>query len=214
MIEAKRGCGYRKVGGVYIVSSVGANVCDKLPIPLVVCPVCGQGIKVRRNVTGFEPFKFFGGDHKVAGINICLDRFPELCNICTPPQGKHYLLPVGKHFYPTPMDFIKESLEQGISKRLPLIPKDFKLGETVIYLVHDLAVKNPDGTFSVGIFSAFKPERIEKLIWQKDATEDILKKIEAKGWTPVVVPDGDLDHAPTRNYADELLKKFNKTGGI
>ena len=47
-----------------------------------------------------------------------------------------------------------------------------------------------------GVFYAFRPQRIEKLIWQKDASEGNLEELERRGITPVIIPDGDLDHDP------------------
>jgi hypothetical protein len=44
-VEAKRGCGYRKPGGTYLVSDSLGRECGKLPIPLDVCPTCHAGFK-------------------------------------------------------------------------------------------------------------------------------------------------------------------------
>lgn len=50
-IEAKRGCGFRKVGGTYLVSEGEGMPCDRLPIKLDVCPVCSHGFKRSRGWT-------------------------------------------------------------------------------------------------------------------------------------------------------------------
>jgi hypothetical protein len=50
-VESKRGCGYRKPGGLYLVSGGFAKTCYKLPIGLTVCPCCNQGIKPARGFT-------------------------------------------------------------------------------------------------------------------------------------------------------------------
>ena len=39
-VEGKRGCGFRKPGGLYMVSAVSAP-CGKLPTPLDICPTWG-----------------------------------------------------------------------------------------------------------------------------------------------------------------------------
>ncbi len=52
--EPKRGCGYRKEGGLYLVSSRGAQACGKLPIPLDICPTCNDGIKPSRDWTWID----------------------------------------------------------------------------------------------------------------------------------------------------------------
>lgn len=47
----------------------------------------------------------------------------------------------------------------------------------------------------LGIFCAFIPKRIEKLIWESKATPEDLDKLEKRGITPIIIPDGDNDHA-------------------
>lgn len=37
--------------------------------------------------------------------------------------------------------------------------------------------------------------RVEKLIWRHDADEKTLKSLEKRGITPVIIEDGDMDHA-------------------
>jgi hypothetical protein len=128
---------------------------------------------------------------------------------------------VGESFYKTPGDFMAESNRLGISKRIPFIPKELELGKTIVYLAHPKAcqvkessalqkamaivggqeveqprlVESEKVEYKTGIFSAFIPQRVEKLIWQKDATQEELKKLEKRGITPVVIKDGDMDHA-------------------
>jgi len=48
---------------------------------------------------------------------------------------------------------------------------------------------------ALGIFCAFIPKRVEKLIWESQATPEELEKLEKRGITPVLIPDGDADHA-------------------
>lgn len=70
--EAKRGCGYRKVGGLYLVSSGAGLPCDRLPFPLTVCPTCSCGIKPSRGWTWVEPGALFGGSHEGSEKVYCL----------------------------------------------------------------------------------------------------------------------------------------------
>jgi len=49
--ESKRGCGWRKPGGLYLMADGPAELCGKLPIPLEICPSCGGGIKLSRGWT-------------------------------------------------------------------------------------------------------------------------------------------------------------------
>ncbi|MBA7678382.1 hypothetical protein ES703_86657 [subsurface metagenome] len=108
----------------------------------------------------------------------------------------------------------------GVSKRIPFIPKGLELGKTVVYLAHPKCeVKEPavlqqampivEGaetnqprlldtdkvTKGLGIFCAFIPKRVEKLIWEKDATPEELGKLEHRGISPVIIPNGDKEHA-------------------
>lgn len=186
-IERKRGCGYRKVGGLYMVCDGQAIACDRLPLELKVCPVCGAGIKFARGFTWVNGKQLLGGYHQNCKCN-------SLCPVCYPgPSGlqKCGLMWVGEKFY-TPETFMFESNQMGISKRIPAIPREFKVGETWVLLAHKKVKVN--GEKAPAIFSAFQPSRIEKLITKSQATKKTLKKLEKQGITPVVVPDGDKDH--------------------
>ena len=43
-VESARGCGYRKGGGIYLVSGGLSEPCPKLPIELHSCPTCSLDI--------------------------------------------------------------------------------------------------------------------------------------------------------------------------
>ena len=238
-IEAKRGCGFRKIHGLYMVADGLSAACDRLPIEIGACPVCNSGLHFTRGMTQINARKLWGIHTP------CQDpeEIKVQCTCCTPPEAPSYIMGVGVKFYPTPQDFILEGIAQGVSKRIAAIPKNFKLGETWIYLVHphavilktatvtakthhifakcktckgagyskDAANKPCDdcngtgfdnskpqmldtGRYKPGVFASFKPQRIEKLIWQSEATEENLKDLEKRGITPVIVPDGDKDH--------------------
>lgn len=57
-VEAKRGCGYRKVGGLYLVGGGLSAPCDRMPFLLERCKVCGGGIKFTRGPQWILP-EFF-----------------------------------------------------------------------------------------------------------------------------------------------------------
>ncbi|GAJ18049.1 unnamed protein product, partial [marine sediment metagenome] len=59
-VEERRGCGFRKVGGMYLCGEFVSSPCDRMPFPLTTCPVCGQGIKVSRGFTQVNPFQLWG----------------------------------------------------------------------------------------------------------------------------------------------------------
>lgn len=230
--EAKRGCGYRVVGGMYLCGDYIAVPCDRLPYLLEVCPVCGGGIKVSRGFTEIDPLQLFGYHQP------CTDQHPD-CYMCSPTHELGFIMRVGDKFY-TPESFSEEAQRLGVSKRIPFIPKKLQLGKTVVYLAHPKAcvVKSEpamqlangvlcteglpqSGAFSnqsvnsavatlapplldaeqeepkMGIFSAFIPQRVEKLIWKSQATKKELEKLKKRGITPVVIEDDDPDHAPS-----------------
>lgn len=234
--EAKRGCGYRKVGGLYLVGEYIAVSCDRLPLRLEACPVCGAGIHFTRSMTEINPYRLFGnhdtelqgghddisgnyGELDVAG---CKDRFRP-CHVCDPPDAVAFLMMVGEKYY-TPESFIEEAGQMGVCKRIPFIPKKLKLGETIVYLAHPKAcvVKEVPilqqamalvgGTENsqpklleaekeekaLGIFCAFIPQRVEKLVWESELEGEqgqlYKESLEERGITLVPIPDGDADH--------------------
>lgn len=159
-IEARRGCGYRKVGGLYLVSGGLADNCHRLPLPLHVCPTCHAGIKPARGWT------WVGRD--LLGV-ACQDRGtampPELalhgghclrCVICMPSKldtfdehnvrqaGRFGLLWIGEAFYPTGDDFMAEAARQGVSRRISAVPKDFEVGKTWVMMAHRKAIKGSE----------------------------------------------------------------------
>lgn len=94
-VEPKRGCGYRKVGGLYLVGE-GLNLtCDKLPYELTLCPVCNQGIKFSRGFTWLSA-QFFKPHLD------CKDALAGACPICTPQNERYGLMWVGEKYYTPP----------------------------------------------------------------------------------------------------------------
>jgi len=213
-VEEVRGCGFRKVGGLYLRGEYISVSCDRLPYPLTVCPVCGQGIKVGRGFTRIIPGTLFG-------IHLeCQDKFRP-CFMCDPPKDEvAFIMGVGEKYYKSPEDFQREAQQLGVSKRIPFIPKELKLGETIVYLAHPKAceVRQPAVMQEamailkeaetrqpklleaekmekrLGIFTAFIPQRIEKLVWTSELTDEKREELEKRGITPIAVPDNDLDH--------------------
>jgi len=153
-IETKRGCGYRKVGACYLCGEYIHVPCDRLPLPLTTCPVCGQGIKVSRGFTEINPFRLWGPHddqnwkQEPFGLDAngkpdykgrCKDIFRP-CFVCDPKDEPAYIMGVGAKYY-TPESFLDEAHRMGISKRIPFIPKGLTLGQTIIYLAHPKAVE-------------------------------------------------------------------------
>lgn len=216
-VEAKRGCGYRKTGGIYLVSEPGGMPCDRLPIPLTVCPTCSHGFKQARGWTWVDVNALIGGVHKD-----CHDAGP--CPLCTATadMGKAGMLWIGEKFYPTPESFDNEAQTLGISRRIHAVPRNFKVGETWILLSHPKGIcKECTACHGVGlkrennvtimerceacegerfvitpaIIKVWRPQRIEKILAESQRDSEEHKELEEKGITCVFVPDGDKDHA-------------------
>ncbi len=151
---------------------------------------------------------------------VCQDKIRP-CHLCDPQDQPAYIMLVGAGSYPTPQDFVKEALAMGISKRIPFIPKGLELGKTVVYLAHPKACEVKESAIlqeamaiveeaqtmkprlldaeriekRIGIFCAFIPKKVEKLIWESKATPEELERLQKREITPIIVPDGDADHA-------------------
>lgn len=138
-IEPKRGCGYRKVNGLYMVGGSLSAPCDRMPYPLEWCPTCGGGIKFTRGPQWLQP-NFFGPHREVTvGTKItladCADDGP--CPVCRNREdfGPLLLLWIGRAHY-TPEAYLEESRRLGVSRRLSAVPKGFVVGETWVLLAH------------------------------------------------------------------------------
>lgn len=174
--EAKRGCGYRKSGGKYLVSGGLMLPCGKLPIPLDVCPTCHAGIKPSRGWTWIDADKFIEGRE-------CDSHH---CNICplSKPMGRVGLLWIGERYYKTTNKFISEVIKMGVSRRISTVPKDFKLGETWVFLAHRKVIQLAEFEYGSAIFHAFKPTAIEYIV-KGGETEQELESLIKRGFTLV-----------------------------
>lgn len=183
--EGRRGCGYRKGGGIYVVNDGPGRACGRFPVPLEVCPTCGAGVKPARGWTWVD------GEALLERAP-CSPAFwePPCDSACSMSAGSLWklhragLIWVGEKYYPDPETFQREAARMGISRRIKAIPRDFKVGETWILLAHRKAVPAlhvrdcpADGARSLtgqcgpqcvgerpGIFSAFVPLRVEYVI--------------------------------------------------
>jgi len=107
---------------------------------------------------------------------------------------------VGTKFY-TPESFTHEAVKLGISKRISAVPRGLELGKTWVLIGQRQAalVENKGSLFKTkpapGIFYAFIPRRIEKIITDEQAKDDeLVEALHKRGITPVVVPSNDPDH--------------------
>ncbi len=201
-IEQIRQCGYRKVGGLYLCGAGLPLACDRLPYELKICPTCGGGIKFTRGWTWLNWDKY-AGDHER-----CKDPVLPMCRVCIPHEEEqpYGLLWCGESFY-TPEAFVQEALQMGVSRRIAAIPKNLKLGETWVLFAAKKAFegvsitgkKNTDffeENRRPGVFYAFRPQRLELLIWKSEFTHDKAVELEKRHITPILIPDGDVEHDP------------------
>lgn len=212
-VEQVRGCGMRKVGGLYLCGEGPSMSCDRLPYELKVCPVCGEGIKFSRGFQWIDWLRY-AGEHSVLREG-CKCGVCPVCHALQQPQP-YGLLWIGEGFY-SPTSFIEEALKMGVSRRIAAVPRNLKLGVTWVLLAHIKAVRwhviedadkawndvregkipeEPTLTERPGVFYAFRPQRLELLIWKSEATDEKLAELEKKSITPIVIPDGDVDHDP------------------
>ena len=205
-VEARRACGYRRVGGLYLVGGGLGMICDRLPLPIVPCDVCGEEPRFNRGISHINPMRLW--DLHFPKTVLCRDlSLMESDPVCDPPVSA-YLMWVGTEY--TPDSFIIEARKLGVSKRIPQLPTGFSVGHDWVFLAY-LHLIPPVGTqlslesdrdthrgYKPGVFYAFCPERIEKVITQSQADAGEAEKLKANGVTPIVVPDEGTDHNPKR----------------
>lgn len=129
--EAKRGCGYRQGGGLYLTSDGTGMACTLMPVVMEVCPTCGQGIKPARGWTWVEPDTLL--PHH--GTDDPRSTKPHRgCPLNKPGQlgERAGLLWIGESFYPTPASWLQEGDVMGFSRRISAVPRGFEIGQWVL----------------------------------------------------------------------------------
>lgn len=198
--ERARGCGYRKGGGIYLVTDGIGRYCGALPIPLSVCPTCHTGFKPSRGWTWVNLAA-------LAAVRGCASDNCGDCPIADAKIQEVGLLWVGEKFYPTPSTFANEANKMGISRRISTLPRHFKLGETWVALAHrkaipeavkertEIGVEVDAVKYTPAIFHVFKPARIEYVV-KEDDSEEKLNKLEERGFSLVkVIPKSEQEAA-------------------
>jgi len=218
-VEARRGCGYRKVGGTYLVGGGIGVPCDRMPFELGICPCCSAGVKPALGWTWIRPGLLFQGPHRIAAqltspnsLEWCLDTKIG-CWLCQSPGQfeKAGLLWIGGSFYKSPAEFLREGIGMGFSRRIKSIPRGFKIG-TPVFLAHRKTIERPVtledieanpklkgeliGSFP-GIFYVWIPQRIEKIFNESERGSEDVQDAEKRGIVPIFVPDDDPDHHGT-----------------
>lgn len=220
--EEARGCGFRIIGGVYMVGPPVVVECDR-QVALESCTVCGAGVKQSRGWTWVEPLKLFRrhiDEHYPDSVGLAEGapkpecRCDKACPICYPPEGRHGLLWVGRRYY-TPQTFLQEARRMRVSKRVRSLPKGFEPGKTVVYLAYPRAIHpgHPDlgghgdahhKEPKPGLLCAFYP-RVERLFPEEARDSEAVQRSIERGEIPVLVPD-ELKHRTGREPRDAAAK--------
>lgn len=196
--EGKRGCGFRKPGGTYLMGEGEGRPCGRLPFPLERCPVCSEGFPFSRTPKWVNVNKLVEG--RPCGFYDCDERACPLR-----PGGEHesldrvLLLWVGAKHYATPEEFADEAAKMGISRRINYVPKGFKVGEHYVVLAHVKVRFLCDGKGDdcerchgsgfeekPGAFRIFMPNNIEYVI-KGTETDEELEAMRERGIEPVIV---------------------------
>jgi hypothetical protein len=199
-IEQRRGCGYRQEGGLYLVGPALSAPCGALPVELEVCPTCGTGIKPSRGWTWVKPWPLLreaAMDCFASGVGNCATG-PSRCTVAVMAYPNNEdtragLLWVGAEHYPYPSHFLLEARDLGVSRRIPQLPRDFEVGKTWVLLAHRRAVnvahiRDAGRTEAPGIFAAFKPTAIERVVSEAEAADSAaMQKLRDRGIDPVSV---------------------------
>lgn len=180
--DKKRGCGWRSCG-LYLRCDDQGWACGALPMPLLVCPVCSTGIKPSRAWTWINLATF-------AAQRDCKKTDCGTCPLADAQIQKCGLIWIGAEYYKTTNDFTREAQQMGISRRIPAVPREFKLGETWVALAHRKAIVEAkfgqEPKYKAGIFHVFQPTRVEYVIGG-DEDDKKLEALEKRGITLVKV---------------------------
>ncbi|MCP4220124.1 MAG: hypothetical protein GY765_36165, partial [bacterium] len=180
-----------------------------------------MGIDFFRGFKWITPTTILEGDHGDQSIAPDLPNVKQgcicgnFCPACYPVEvfgleGTAGLMWVGKKFY-TVDEFLAESNDQGVSKRINTIPNKFEVGKHWIFLAHKEAMdvieeNGKDKLFdrepakTPGIFMAIRPRRIERLV----------KESEYHHWEIVNRFVVKHESKPEDNFAGKHLEDYYK----
>ena len=146
-----RGCGFRSPGGLYMVADSPALPCGLLPFRLDRCPTCNGGIKQTRSFQWINPQPFVTAwfaarttdgytpeeamaESTTCGGGACLECWKLWGERCG-------LLWIGACYYDTPVDWLKETADMGVSRRISAVPTDFEIGTHWVLAGHPKAIR-------------------------------------------------------------------------
>lgn len=199
--DHKRGCGWRKAGGMYLMGSGDSFKCGRLPIPFGTCPCCGYGIRPSRQPTWVDADKIIYASEKVC------DQAEHDCERCPINKafteesfGQALLIWIGERHYPTVDHFEREAEQQGVSRRIQAIPRGFVVNKTWVLLAHPKAIATRPAMgepveFTPAIFHIFRPTRVE-YVCNGDESEEEVEGLIARKLTPIVIQRVEQENAP------------------
>jgi hypothetical protein len=180
-VEAERGCGFKHIGGLYLVGGGMALPCDRLPLEIDECPVCGEIIRFSRGIQKINPLVLWGPHDKKE----C--KCPLQCPLCNPekkPQDvPSYLMFVGQDY--SSNSFISEAKKMGVSKKINNIPKDLIIGKSWVYLARQNMIEDEEVAYHPkktkkrdAVFYAFIPQKVEYFMEKKKKEDYTPEEIE------------------------------------
>lgn len=232
--ESKRGCGYRKAGGIYVVG-------DGIGEPVDWMPFCID-YPFAQGLLWALPERLFRTVGPL-GEGILPSRW-----LAPPKVG---LIWIGKKHYSDPAEFVKEAMRQGVSRRLGHLPVGLKPG-TPIALAHVNAIHAEEFEFAKpedltiiqsphcavcsdvpgakaivnasivpphhrrkspvaqigGVFYLFHARAVEVVLPESVAARpEIQHECQKQGVVIVAVPDNDRDHVVPGWKLPQFLRK-------
>lgn len=169
--------------------------CGLLPIPLLRCPCCGEGVKPSRSWTWVDGDRLVG-----TPVDHGSESHTRRCPFGRGIGDRVGLLWIGGAFYDRPETFMAEARRMGISRRVSALPRDYDPDNPPwVLLAHregmtctecppgDKECATCDGTRLIpAVFSLFKPERVEYVVHGHEE-QDELDRLRKRGIEPVKV---------------------------
>ena len=190
-IEPRRVCGFRKIGGIYLVGGGPTAPCGWLSAELHACALCSFQPPFARGVQGI-PANYLLSLKERPPTEECQ---PSRCASCPVRQIANEaesekripLIWIGRQY--TPETFAAEAAALGISRRISNPPIWLKVGDWIFCAHLDGA-----GVDRPAVFQVFKLHRIEHCHGDQTTPQTELDEDFARGWTPVLLPENDPDH--------------------
>lgn len=183
-IPVKRGCGVRKEGGIYLVTTAeieelidyidlteDAGISGKLVLFPKPYPTLTT-LKPFRGYRGFDKNRFFKDIEFAKTSNHKRRIRLKNCYYAKPEESKAWLHWIGNQYY-TIKSFIEEAKLIGVSRRVPrAVLKKMRWGDIIFLASKKKGLKSPV------VFGYFRLEKIEGIkVRRKDLPEQLQSKL-------------------------------------